>query len=513
MRIADVVTYAVQPAGIPLIVAKVVTDQPGLHGWGCGTFTQRFRAVEAAIERHVKPFAIGRDAQAIADFWHSAMHDAYWRNGPVLNNAVSAVEMALWDIKGKAAGLPCYQLWGGRSRGTAAVYVHADGREPQEVLDRALQFWEQGFRHIRCQIGGYEGVDAGRIGSAAGSLADAGGTGSAFFDPGEKLRRVPELFAHLRAGLPPEAELLYDIHERLAPIDAVRLAKALEPYRLFFLEDPLAPEDLGYFRMLRSQCAVPLAMGELFVHPLEVEPLVSERLIDFVRVHVSTYGGITAALRLAHLCAAFGVRTAGTDRTTCHPSAWPRTSDLHVRHPGMGVPRPAEEDLFPGIPEVSDGAVNVNERPGWGIEMDERLAARFPCDDRASLRPVPRLADGTSCGANASRSSRPTRCDGMQRPTCKHSTTHHMRGRAARILLSNDMIICCHPSAWPRTSARRTCTGPRTSASRHGHSICVVHRTSPPVSRRSVSGGPSIAATPEARADFANCEPAPDTNA
>ena len=310
MRIADVVTWTVQPRGIPLVVAKVVTDQPGLHGWGCGTFTQRFRAVEAAIERHLKPFAIGRDASAIADFWHSAMHNGYWRNGPVLNNAVSALEMALWDIKGKAAGVPCYQLWGGRSRGTAAVYVHANGDEPQQVLEEAQALWERGFRHIRCQLGGYEGVEAGRVGAAAGSFADAGGSGSAFFDPGEKLRRVAAMFATVRAGLPPEAELLHDIHERLAPIDAVRLAKELEPYRLFFLEDPLAPEDLGYFRMLRAQCAVPLAMGELFVHPLEIEPLVTERLFDFVRVHVSTYGGITPALRLAHLCAAFGVRTA-----------------------------------------------------------------------------------------------------------------------------------------------------------------------------------------------------------
>ena len=405
MRIEDVVTYAVQPAGIPLIVAKVVTDQPGLHGWGCGTFTQRYRAVQAAIERHLKPFAIGRDAAAIADFWHSAMHDGYWRNGPVLNNAVSAVEMALWDIKGRAVGLPCYQLWGGRSRGAAAVYVHADGREPQQVLDHALRYWEQGFRYLRCQLGGYEGAGAGRAGTAAGSLAHAGGTGSAFFDPGEKLRRVPELFAAVRAGLPAEAELLYDIHERLAPIDAVRLAKALEPYRLFFLEDPLAPEDLkGYFRMLRSQCAVPLAMGELFVHPLEVEPLVSERLIDFVRVHVSTYGGITAALRLAHLCSAFGVRTArGTVRATCRPSAWPRTSiwtctrRTSASRSGRSAPRP-RRNLFPGIPEVRDGAVDVSERSGRMGDRDGRaaLAARFPCDDRASLRPVPRLSDGTS---------------------------------------------------------------------------------------------------------------------
>lgn len=401
MRITDVVTYAVQPAGIPLIVAKVVTDQPGLHGWGCGTFTQRFRAVQAAIEHHLKPFAIGRDASAIADFWHSAMHDSYWRNGPVLNNAVSAVEMALWDIKGKAAGLPCYQLWGGRSRGTAAVYVHADGRDSQEVLDQALGLWEQGFRYIRCQLGVDEGMDVGGIDSAVGSLMYAGGTGSAFFDPGESLRLVPEMFARVRSELPPEAELLYDIHERLAPIDAVRLAKLLEPYRLFFLEDPLAPEDIGYFRMLRTQCAVPLAMGELFVHPMEVEPLISERLIDFVRVHVSAYGGITAALKLSHLCGAFGVRTAWHGPRDVSPIGMAANVhlDLHVENFGIqewAFRAPAEEDLFPGIPDVRDGVVAVDERPGWGIEMNERLAAKFPCDDSASLRPVPRLADGTS---------------------------------------------------------------------------------------------------------------------
>lgn len=401
MRITDVVTYAVQPSGIPLVVAKVVTDEPGLVGWGCGTFTQRFRAVQAAIEHHVKPFSIGRDAAAIADFWYGAINDSYWRNGPVLNNAVSAVEMALWDIKGKVASLPCYQLWGGRSRGSAAVYVHADGRDPQEVLDQALGLWEQGYRYIRCQLSSYEDVNAARISSIAGGFADNSGTGSAFFAPEEILRLVPDMFAHLRVGLPSEVELLHDIHERVAPIDAVRLAKLLEPYQLFFLEDPLAPEDIGYFRMLRTQCAVPLAMGELFVHPLEVEPLVSERLIDFIRVHVSAYGGITPVLKLAHLCGVFGVRTAWHGPGDVSPIGMAANVHLDVHLQNFGIQEwafrsPAEEDLFPGIPQVRDGVVDVNESPGWGIEMDERLAARFPCDDRASLRPVPRLMDGTS---------------------------------------------------------------------------------------------------------------------
>ena len=191
------------------------------------------------------------------------------------------------------------------------------------------------------------------------------------------------MFEHVRAGLPPEAELLHDIHERLAPIDAVRLAKALEPYRLFFLEDPLAPEDLGYFRMLRSQCAVPLAMGELFVHPLEVEPLVSERLIDFVRVHVSTYGGISAALRLAHLCAAFGVRTAWHGPNDVSPIGMAANVHLDLHVPNFGIQEwafraPAEEDLFPRHP---GGLRRRRER--------ERTARVGDRDGRTAGRPLP----------------------------------------------------------------------------------------------------------------------------
>ena len=321
------------------------------------------------------------------------MHDGYWRNGPVLNNAVSAVEMALWDIKGKAAELPCYQLWGGRSRGTAAVYVHANGNEPGEVLDQALGYWERGFRQ--------HPLPARRLRRGRSRNGQQRGR--------RILRRRRARFAVLRSGREAapragavrdgarrpcrqEAELLYDIHERLPPVDAVRLAKALEPYRLFFLEDALAPEDLGYFHMLRAQCAVPLAMGELFVHPLEVEPLVTGRLIDFVRVHVSTYGGITAALKLANLCA--GVR--GTHRLArparrCRRSAWPPTCTWTCTWPtsasrsGPSAP-PAEEDLFPGIPEVRAGAVDVNEQPRLGYR-----------DGREAWRPASRATMPPAC--------------------------------------------------------------------------------------------------------------------
>ena len=201
---------------------------------------------------------------------------------------------------------------------------------------------------------------------------------------------MPELFETVRAGLPPEAELLYDIHERLAPVDAVRLAKALEPYRLFFLEDALAPEDIGYFRMLRGQCAVPLAMGELFVHPLEVEPLVTERLIDFVRVHVSTYGGITAALKLANLCAAFGVRTAWHGPHDVSPVGMTANVhlDLHVINFGIqewAFRSPAEEDLFPGIPEVRAGLGERQRAPRAGASS---WTSGWPPASRAKTPPA-----------------------------------------------------------------------------------------------------------------------------
>jgi mannonate dehydratase len=219
----------------------VTTNEPGLYGLGCATYTQRHLAVKAALDQHIGPFVIGKDPRNIEDIWQSAMVNGYWRNGPVLNNAISGVDMALWDIKGKLANMPCYQLWGGKCRGGVALYAHAGGREPKEVAENARRLMAEGFQHVRCQLGGYPGL-AGKKVPPEGSLPGA------YFHPREKLRHLPELFGILRQELPEDNELLHDVHERLAPIDAVWLAKALEPYRLFFLEDILAPEDQDVMR-------------------------------------------------------------------------------------------------------------------------------------------------------------------------------------------------------------------------------------------------------------------------
>ena len=394
LTITAVQTFLTQPGGSRLIVAKVLTSEPGLYGLGCATFTQRHLAVKAALDHHVGPFVLGKDPRNIEDLWHSSMVNGYWRNGPVLNNAISGIDMALWDIKGKLAGMPCFELWGGRCRPAAAVYTHADGREPSEVADHARQLIAQGFAYVRCQMGGYPGLREGGPARPLGALPGD------YFDPREKLRRIPALFEFLRSELGDAVELLHDVHERLAPIDAVWLAKALEPYRLFFLEDPLAPEHIEWFAHIRSVCATPIAMGELFNHPREITPLVAGRLIDFIRVHISQIGGITPALKLAHLCEAFGVRTAWHGPGDVSPVGMAANVHLDVACRNFGIQEwarrnQAEHDLFPGLPEVSGGYAYPNERPGLGIDFDEALAARFPCDNENPRWTVARLPDGT----------------------------------------------------------------------------------------------------------------------
>jgi mannonate dehydratase len=394
LRITDVQTFLTQPNHSRLIVVKVLTSEPGLYGLGCATFTQRHLAVKAALDHHVGPFVIGKDPHTIEDLWQAGMVNGYWRNGPVLNNAISGIDMALWDIKGKLAGMPCYQLWGGKCRPAAAVYVHADGKEPKEVADNARRFFAEGFHYVRCQLGGYAGLagDAKR--------RPVGAPEGAYFDAREKLRSIPDLFARLRLELGDEVELLHDVHERLAPIDAVWLAKALEPYRLFFLEDILAPEDLEWFAHIRSVCATPLAMGELFNHPREITPLVAGRLIDFIRVHISQIGGITPAIKLAHLCGAFGVRTAWHGPGDVSPVGMAANVHLDVALHNFGVQEwafrsQAEKEMFPGLPEVKGGYAYPNDSPGLGIDFDEALAAKFPCDDKNPTWTVSRLPDGT----------------------------------------------------------------------------------------------------------------------
>jgi len=365
LKITNVRAILTAPVASRLIVVKVETSEPGLYGLGCATFTQRHTAVRSAIEDFLKLFFVGKDPHRIEDLWHTAWVNSYWRNGPVLNNALSGVDMALWDIKGKVAGLPVYQLLGGKCREGAAVYRHADGRDEVHVEENVRAWMEQGYQYIRCQMGGYGGRFAVR------DRPENAQPGS-YYDPDIYARSVPALFEHLRSKIGYDINLLHDIHERLVPIEAVRLAKQLEPYRLFFLEDPLPPEHIEWFQMIRQQCTTPLAMGELFVHPLEWKPLVTNRLIDFIRCHISAIGGITPAKKLATLCDAFGVRTAWHGPGDVSPVGHAANVHLDVSSRNFGVQEwsglsDIEREIFPGSPEVRNGYVYPTISRGWAL--------------------------------------------------------------------------------------------------------------------------------------------------
>ena len=371
----------------------MVTSDDGLYGLGCATFTQRVFAVEAAIERHLKPFLVGRDVDRIEEIWRMSMVHGYWRNGPVLNNALSGLDQALWDIKGKRAGMPLYQLFGGKSREAAAVYAHADGGEPAEVADNAARLVEDGYRHVRIQMGGYGG-DSSELHRPKNA------PGGSYFDPRAYGRRMLEMIDHVRSRRGDEVEFLHDVHERLHPVDAVQFAKDVEQYRLFFLEDALAPEDIGWFEILRNQCATPLAMGELFNNPHEWRGLITDRLIDFVRMHISQIGGLTPARNIASFADMYGIRTAWHGPGDTSPVGHAANLHLDVWAPNFGIqewyrPSDLEYEMFPGLPRVEDGYLYPNDLPGLGIDIDERLAALHPCEETVEQWTQTRLPDGS----------------------------------------------------------------------------------------------------------------------
>ena len=393
VTIRDVRAICTAPAGINLIVVKVETSEPGLYGLGCATFAYRHKAVACMVEDYLKPLLIGRDASRIEDIWQLMNVNSYWRNGPISNNAISGVDMALWDIKGKMANMPVYQLLGGKCREGAAVYRHAGGDTLDEVIDSVNLYIGQGVRYIRCQLGGYGGKylkDFSTRNSQDGS----------YFDPDGYARDTVKLFERVRKTIGYDIELLHDVHERLSPIEAVRLAKYLEPYRLFFLEDALPPEQGEWFRIMRNQAAVPIAQGELFNNPQEWNFLITERLIDFIRVHISQIGGITPAKKLAVFCEQFGIRTAWHGPGDVSPVGHAANIHLDISSPNFGIQEwsglsePLRE-VFPGCPELEGGYVYLNDKPGLGIDIDEKLAAKYPCDGGVTKWTQTRTVDGT----------------------------------------------------------------------------------------------------------------------
>jgi mannonate dehydratase len=366
--------------GYQWVFLKIVTSEPGLYGIGSASNAYQAHSVAASIEKHLGPFWVGKDPDRIEDLWQATHVHSYWRNSTVVNNVLSALDMALWDIKGKRAGMPVYDLLGGKARDAVALYAHADGRDMQEVEQNVRRYMEEGYRHVRAQMGGYGG--GGMIAAGTGSRPAQGYSGDAF-DEDVYVETIPKLFEHLRLKLGREVKLLHDVHEHLTPAMAVDLARRMEPYRMFFVEDILPPEQIAWFRQIRNVCSTPMAMGELFAHPLEWTPLISERLIDFVRCRVSQIGGITAAKKIAALCESFGVRTAWQEGGDNDPVNQLAAYHVDLAISSFGIQEenhfPAiVHEMLPGTAQLKGGYLYGNDSPGLGIDLREDIAAKYP---------------------------------------------------------------------------------------------------------------------------------------
>lgn len=399
LKITDVKAILTAPQGIRLCVVKVETSEPGLYGLGCATFNQRPLPVVSAVNDYLKPFALGRDADNIEDMWQNAYTSSYWRNGPVLNNALSGLDQALWDIKGKRANMPVYQLLGGKCRFAVNCYTHCGGATLAQIEQSVRQAMERGFRHIRIQRGGYGSPHLSR--QADFKEAGFGASVDSNMAIRPYVRGTIEMFEHIRSTCGDDVELLHDIHERIPPIDAINLVKRLEAYRPYFIEDPFSPEDIGYFKLLRQQTCVPIAMGELFNNPHEWVGLMSERLIDFIRVHISQVGGLSVARKIAALGEWFNVRSAWHGPGDVSPVGHAANAHLDLAIWNFGIQEAVHfnertREVFPGAPTVENGYMHVNETPGWGVDIDEALAAKFPLPEhRGYWNPV-RRPDGTA---------------------------------------------------------------------------------------------------------------------
>jgi mannonate dehydratase len=425
LKITDVKVILTQVGNTHMTNAKVVTSEPGLYGVGCGGHAERQSIVAQTIEQYLKPAVVGRYADEIEDIWQMAWLAPYWRASVDASNAMSAIDGALWDIMGKRAGMPVHNLLGGKLRPALPMFANVGGRDVKELEDNARARIAEGYKHLRVAALGGDGSGGGpgagrgagaggRGGGPAtqGNSPGGGGAGSARF--GERGPMFPQRgqghvymnnlitsLEHLRKTVGFGVDMCAEVDFRLTPSEGLVLAKALEPFRMFWVEEVFAPEDLAWHATLRRQCATPIAWGEVSVSQIEWVPLVANRWIDFMRMHISACGGLNMARKVAAMCEFFGVRTAWHGPGNVSPVGHAVNTHIDFAVPNFGCGEggpfsPQLQEIFPGCPERKNGMTYSNDLPGLGIDIDEKAAGKYAPKTPGTDRGV-RCYDGSPC--------------------------------------------------------------------------------------------------------------------
>lgn len=381
VKITKVKAIATAPNGIELVVVKVETSEPGLYGLGCATFRQRAHSVVVAVDKYLDDFCRGKSVHNIEDIWQTAYVSSYWRNGPVLNNALSGLDQALWDIKGKLAGMPVYQLLGGKCRFAVDTYTHASGKTKEEVAENVLKFMEQGFRHVRIQLGGYGSTHL--VETPDYKQNGFGHPDDNTINPQAYIKGAIDMFDHVRKVCGEKVELLHDVHERVQPMDVIYMMRKLEDYRPFFIEDPISPENRHWLETIRQKTSVPIAMGELYNNQNEWLDPMAKRQFDFIRIHISQIGGITPAMKVARLGEWFNVRTAWHGPGDVSPVGHAANAHIDLAVWNFGIQEAVHfndrlREVFPDAPFMKNGFMHIVEKPGLGLDINEKEAAKYP---------------------------------------------------------------------------------------------------------------------------------------
>ncbi len=398
MKITEARVIITSP-GRNFVSLKICTDE-GLYGVGDATLNGRELAVSAYLKDHIVPLLVGRDPHQIEDIWQFLYRGAYWRKGPVTMTAISAVDIALWDLKAKVANMPLYQLLGGKSRSGVMVYGHANGDSIEETVEEVGKYLEAGYHAVRAQTG-IPGLK-----STYGVSKD-----KMFYEPADSdlptenewsttkyLDNLPKLFEKIRTVYGNEPHLLHDVHHRLTPIEAASLGKDLESFRLFWLEDAVPAENQAGFRILRQNTVTPLAVGEIFNTIWDCKQLIEEQLIDYIRTTVVHAGGLTHLRRIADFASLYHVRTGCHGATDLSPICMGAALHFDLWVPNFGIQeymRHSEETnaVFPHSYSFQNGYMYPGEAVGHGVDINEKLAAKYPY--KRSYLPVNRLEDGT----------------------------------------------------------------------------------------------------------------------
>jgi mannonate dehydratase len=398
MKIVDAKVIVCSP-GRNFVTLKITTED-GIHGLGDATLNGRELSVVAYLEEHVIPMLIGRDARRIEDTWQMLYKGAYWRRGPVTMTSISAVDCALWDIQGKALGVPVYQLLGGRSRDDVMVYGHANGANIDDTVRAVKDYVALGYKAVRVQSGipGLEGVYGIGRGKMNYEPAERGKLPEFEWSSEKYLNFAPKLFEAVRREVGPDVHLLHDVHHRLTPIEAARLGKELEPYHLFWMEDPTPAELQDNLRLIRHHTTTPIAIGEVFNTIHDCEALLRNQLIDYLRTAVVHGGGLSHLRKIAAMAELYNVRTGAHGATDMSPVCLAASLHFDLAVHNFGIQeymRHSDETdrVFPHAYTFAHGALHPGEQPGLGVDIDETLAANYPYE-RAYL-PIARKLDGT----------------------------------------------------------------------------------------------------------------------